>query len=88
MYPSLLLKKTISIWPFSSLHITLLGRFLIRGKLYFETLTFIVVIFPISRESSFFILEGNGSKSFITKVGIGLLTVVSYSSKATFIIGL
>ena len=51
IYPSLLLKKTISILPFSSSHITLLGRFLIRGKLYLFTFTFIVVIFPISRLS-------------------------------------
>ena len=42
------IKKTISILPFSSSQIILLGRFLIRGKLYFVTLTFIVVIFPIS----------------------------------------
>ena len=47
IYPSLLLKKTISILPLSSSHITLFGKFLILGKLYLDTLTFIVVILQI-----------------------------------------
>ena len=51
IYPSLLLKKTISIFPNSSSQITLLGKFLIRGKLYFKTLTLIVCIFPTSNLS-------------------------------------
>ena len=52
IYPSLLLKKTISILPFLSSQITLFGRFRMRGKLYLTTLTFMVVIFPISSLSS------------------------------------
>ena len=44
------MKKTISILPFLSSQITLFGRFLIRGKLYLVTLTFIVVIFPINKQ--------------------------------------
>ena len=51
IYPSLLLKNTMSILPFSSSQDTLLGRFLILGKLYFITLTLIVVILPISNLS-------------------------------------
>ena len=48
MYPSRLLKKIRSISPNLSLQLTLLGKFLILGKLYLETLTLIVKIFPIS----------------------------------------
>ena len=42
------LKKIHSNFPVLSEHITLFGRFLIRGKLYFDTLTFKVAILPIS----------------------------------------
>ena len=48
IYPSLLLKKIISIFPVSSSQLTLFGKFLILGKLNLITLTLIVVIFPIS----------------------------------------
>ena len=51
------MKKIISILPFSSTQETLDGRFLILGKLYFITFTFMVVIFPTSKESNFRIFD-------------------------------
>ena len=38
----------MSIFLSLSPHITLFGKFLILGKLYFKTITFTVAIFPIS----------------------------------------
>ena len=48
IYPSRLLKKIIFILSSLLEQITLLGKFLILGKLYLSIKTFIVAIFPIS----------------------------------------
>ena len=52
IYPSRLLKKIRSISPYSSLQSTLLGKFLILGKLCLRTLTLIVNILPTSSLSN------------------------------------
>ena len=49
--------KIQSIFPVSSSQLTLLGKFLILGKLYLITFTLIVVIAPICKSSKLFILD-------------------------------